>query len=246
MNLIADNLSFVKNRIRIACENANRNTNDVELIAVSKTHSAEMIRIAFKAGQYSFGENYIPEGTDKVEALLDIRDQLTWHFIGPIQSNKTRFIAESFDWVQSIDRLKIAQRLSDQRPRDLPDLNICLQVNISGESTKAGVDPKEALLTCLDLAKLPNLALRGLMAIPEPGVSLESIKNFQQLFMDIQNHLKRQQFINQFDTLSIGMSDDLEQAILGGSTMVRIGTAIFGERKIEENNEEIMNDKDGI
>ena len=131
MNPIADNLSFVKNRIRIACEKANRNAKSVELIAVSKSHSAEMIRNAFMAGQYSFGENYIPEGLDKVEALEDIRDRLTWHFIGPIQSNKTRFIAESFDWVQSIDRLKIAQRLSDQRPRDLPDLNICLQVNIS-------------------------------------------------------------------------------------------------------------------
>lgn len=246
MNPIADNLSFVKNRIRIACEKANRNAKSVELIAVSKSHSAEMIRNAFQAGQYSFGENYIPEGLDKIEALEDIRDQLTWHFIGPIQSNKTRFIAESFDWVQSIDRLKIAQRLSDQRPRDLPDLNICLQVNISGESTKGGVDPKEALLTCLDLAELPNLALRGLMAIPEPGVSLESIKNFQKLFLDIQKHLKIHQFTNKFDTLSVGMSDDLEQAILGGSTMVRIGTAIFGERKIEEGSQEINNVKDGI
>ena len=246
MNPIADNLSFVKNRIRIACEKANRNAKSVELIAVSKSHSAEMIRNAFMAGQYSFGENYIPEGLDKVEALEDIRDRLTWHFIGPIQSNKTRFIAESFDWVQSIDRLKIAQRLSDQRPRDLPDLNICLQVNISGESSKSGVDPKEALLTCLDLAELPNLTLRGLMAIHEPGVSLESIKNFQKLFLDIQKHLKRHQFTNKFDTLSVGMSDDLEQAILGGSTMVRIGTAIFGERKIEEGSQEMNDDKNGI
>ena len=246
MNPVENNLLHVQHRIRQACEHANRNPSSVQLIVVSKSHPAEMVRHAFEAGQLAFGENYIPEGVDKIEALEDIRHQLIWHFIGPIQSNKTRFIAESFDWVQSIDRLKIAQRLSDQRPRDLPDLNICLQVNISGESSKSGVDPKDALLTCLDLVELPNLTLRGLMAIPEPGVSLQAIKNFSKLFFDIQKHLKRHQFKNKFDTLSVGMSDDLEQAILGGSTMVRIGTAIFGQRNTEEVEEETIENNDGI
>jgi pyridoxal phosphate enzyme (YggS family) len=211
----------------------------VQLVAVSKTHSHEVVRLAYEAGQRDFGENYVQEGVDKVEALQDIRKHLVWHFIGPIQSNKTRFIAESFDWVQSIDRLKIAQRLSEQRPRELADLNICLQVNISGESTKSGVSPKDALLTCLDLVELPNLSLRGLMAIPEPGASLQSMQEFSHLFFEIQKHLKRHQFKNKFDTISIGMSDDLEQSIRAGSTMLRIGTAIFGERRTEENNEDI-------
>jgi len=239
MNPIADNLSQVKSRIQLACEIAKRAKKDVTLVAVSKTHPAEMVRAAYEAGQNAFGENYVQEGVDKIEALQDIRQRLTWHFIGPIQSNKTRFIAESFDWVQSIDRLKIAQRLSEQRPRDLTNLNICLQVNISGESSKSGVSPREALLTCLDLVELPNLSLRGLMAIPEPGASLKSMQEFHQLFIEIQKHLKKHQFKTQFDTLSIGMSDDLEQSIQAGSTMVRIGTAIFGARNVDENQEDL-------
>ena len=239
MNPIADNLSQVKSRIQLACEIAKRGKKDVTLVAVSKTHPAEMVRAAYEAGQIAFGENYVQEGVDKIEALQDIRQRLTWHFIGPIQSNKTRFIAESFDWVQSIDRLKIAQRLSEQRPRDLTNLNICLQVNISGESSKSGVSPRDALLTCLDLVELPNLSLRGLMAIPEPGASLQSMQEFYQLFIEIQKHLKKHQFKTQFDTLSIGMSDDLEQSIQAGSTMVRIGTAIFGARNVDENQEDL-------
>jgi pyridoxal phosphate enzyme (YggS family) len=239
MNPIADNLSQVKSRIQLACEIAKRAKKDVTLVAVSKTHPAEMVRAAYEAGQIAFGENYVQEGVDKIEALQDIRQRLTWHFIGPIQSNKTRFIAESFDWVQSIDRLKIAQRLSEQRPRDLTNLNICLQVNISGESSKSGVSPRDALLTCLDLVELPNLSLRGLMAIPEPGASLKSMQEFHQLFIEIQKHLKKHQFKTQFDTLSIGMSDDLEQSIQAGSTMVRIGTAIFGARNVDENQEDL-------
>jgi hypothetical protein len=239
MTAIATNYLQVKNRIHAACESAGRDQKSVQLVAVSKTHSHEVVRLAYEAGQRDFGENYVQEGVDKVEALQDIRKYLIWHFIGPIQSNKTRFIAESFDWVQSIDRLKIAQRLSEQRPRELADLNICLQVNISGESTKSGVSPKDALLTCLDLVELPNLSLRGLMAIPEPGASLQSMQEFSHLFFEIQKHLKRHQFKNKFDTISIGMSDDLEQSILAGSTMLRIGTAIFGERRTEENNEDI-------
>jgi len=239
MNPIADNLAQVNSRIQLACEIAKRAKKDVTLVAVSKTHPAEMVRAAYESGQIAFGENYVQEGVDKIEALQDIRQRITWHFIGPIQSNKTRFIAESFDWVQSIDRLKIAQRLSEQRPRDLTNLNICLQVNISGESSKSGVSPREALLTCLDLVELPNLSLRGLMAIPEPGASLQSMQEFYQLFIEIQKHLKKHQFKTQFDTLSIGMSDDLEQSIQAGSTMVRIGTAIFGSRNIEENEEDL-------
>ena len=243
MNPIAENLLEINSRIQRACEIAKRTKKDVSLVAVSKTHSAEMVRSAYEAGQLAFGENYVQEGVDKIEVLQDIRQRLTWHFIGPIQSNKTRFIAESFDWVQSIDRLKIAQRLSEQRPRELTNLNICLQVNISGESSKSGVSPKEALLTCLDLVELPNLSLRGLMAIPEPGASLQSMKEFYQLFIEIQKHLKKHQFKTPFDTLSIGMSDDLEQSIQAGSTMVRIGTAIFGARHIEETEEDLNNEQ---
>ena len=239
MNAISENLLHVNNRIQHACEIAKRGKKDVTLIAVSKTHSAEMVRAAYESGQIAFGENYVQEGVDKIEALQDIRQRITWHFIGPIQSNKTRFIAESFDWVQSIDRLKIAQRLSEQRPRDSTNLNICLQVNISGEPSKSGVSPREALLTCLDLVELPNLSLRGLMAIPEPGASLQSMKEFYHLFIEIQQHLKKHQFKTQFDTLSIGMSDDLEQSIQAGSTMIRIGTAIFGARNIEEDQEDL-------
>ncbi len=239
MNSISENLLLVNNRIQLACKHANRDKKDVGLVAVSKKHSVEQVRAAFEAGQFSFAENYVQEGVNKIGSLQDIRNQITWHFIGPIQSNKTRFIAESFDWVQSIDRLKIAERLSEQRPSDLADLNICLQVNISGESSKSGVSPREALLTCLELTELPNLSLRGLMAIPEPGASLQSMKEFQQLFIEIQKHLKKYQFKNQFDTLSIGMSDDLEQSIQAGSTMVRIGTAIFGTRNIEEDKEDL-------
>jgi pyridoxal phosphate enzyme (YggS family) len=234
MSVIAHNLSQVKSRVTQACSQAGRDAKNVHLIAVSKTHPANVIREAYHAGQTEFAENYVLEGTEKIEALEDIRSKLIWHFIGPVQSNKTRFIAESFDWVQSIDRLKIAQRLSDQRPRDMPDLNICLQVNISRELTKSGVSPEDALVTCLDIAELPNLTLRGLMAIPKPGESIETIKKFHKLFLEIQNHLKKHQFKNRFDTLSVGMSDDLEQAILAGSTMVRVGTAIFGTRNIVE------------
>jgi pyridoxal phosphate enzyme (YggS family) len=241
MSSISDQLIFVKSQISQASARVGRLNNSVQLIAVSKTHPASTVREAFVAGQKDFAENYVQEGTDKIAELDDLRKKIIWHFIGPVQSNKTRFIAESFDWVQSVDRFKIAQRLSDQRPKDMDDLNICLQVNISGEASKSGVSPEDALLTCLDIAELPNISLRGLMAIPEPGASLQSMKKFQKLFLDIQLHLKRHQFKNRFDTLSLGMSDDLERAIEAGSTMVRVGTAIFGPREpdvIEEDSEE--------
>jgi hypothetical protein len=241
MSDISDQLFSVKNQISQACTRVGRTDESVHLIAVSKTHPASMVREAFVAGQKEFAENYVQEGTDKIIELEDLRKKIIWHFIGPVQSNKTRFIAESFDWVQSVDRFKIAQRLSEQRPRDMEDLNICLQVNMSGESTKSGVTPEDALLLCLDIAELPNITLRGLMSIPEPGASLQSMKKFQKLFLDIQQHLKRHQFKNRFDTLSLGMSDDLDRAIEAGSTMVRVGTAIFGPREpevIEEEPEE--------
>ena len=241
MSSISDQLIFVKSQISQASARVGRPNNSVQLIAVSKTHPASTVREAFVAGQKDFAENYVQEGTDKIVELDDLRKKIIWHFIGPVQSNKTRFIAESFDWVQSVDRFKIAQRLSDQRPKDMEDLNICLQVNISGEASKSGVPPEDALLTCLDIAELPNISLRGLMAIPEPGASLQSMTKFQKLFLDIQLHLKRHQFKNRFDTLSLGMSDDLERAIEAGSTMVRVGTAIFGPREpdvIEEDSEE--------
>jgi pyridoxal phosphate enzyme (YggS family) len=234
---ISQNLISVQSRISQACKQSGRDPKSVHLIAVSKTHPAALIREAYAAGQREFAENYVLEGTEKIEELADIRSKLIWHFIGPVQSNKTRFISESFDWVQSIDRFKIAQRLSDQRPRDMNDLNICLQVNISGEESKSGVTPQDALSTCLDIAELPNLSLRGLMAIPRPGESIETIKKFHRLFIEIQQHLKKHQFKNRFDTLSVGMSDDLEPSIASGSTMVRVGTAIFGARNIVKEEE---------
>lgn len=235
MNPTATQLLQVKQRIQIACTAAQRDPQSVQLIAVSKTHSAASVRTAFLAGQAAFGENYAQEGVDKIAALQDLREQLTWHFIGPIQSNKTRLIAQSFDWVQSVDRIRIAQRLSEQRPPEMPNLNICLQVNISGEASKSGVLPAQALSTCIDIVELDNLSLRGLMAIPEPGADPQTLQEFSLLFTEVQQHLKKHQFTHQFDTLSIGMSDDLEQSILAGSTMVRIGTAIFGARQTLEN-----------
>jgi hypothetical protein len=237
MSLIAENLQRINARITLACQQVDRDPKAVHLIAVSKTHSAESVRQAYDAGQRSFGENYSAEAISKIQALADIRQHLTWHFIGPVQSNKTRLIAEHFDWVQSVDRLKIAQRLSDQRPADLGDLNICLQVNISKEDTKSGVLPEHALQTSLDIAQLPRLALRGLMAIPQPGESLEVIQHLQHLFLVIQEQLKNTHQLITFDTISVGMSDDLERAIAGGSTMVRIGTAIFGSRVTPINTE---------
>jgi pyridoxal phosphate enzyme (YggS family) len=230
MSSITDNLVQVHSRIALACKHSNRNPDEITLIAVSKKHRSEKIREAFRAGQQSFGENYVQEGIEKITELSDIRNQLIWHFIGPLQSNKTRLIAENFDWVQSVDRIKIAHRLSEQRPSNLPPLNICLQVNISKEETKSGVDLEDALNTCLELVTLPNLSLRGLMAIPKPDETLETIQSFKQIFVSIQTHLNTYQFKNNFDTLSIGMSDDLEMSIAGGSTMIRVGTAIFGSR----------------
>ena len=224
---IADQLAECQNRIAQACEQASRSIASVLLIAVSKTHPAQSVEAAMHAGQRHFGENYVQECIEKINLLNTYRAEIIWHFIGPLQSNKTKLIAEQVDWVQSIDRLKIAQRLSAQRPTHLPPLQVLVQVNISGESTKSGVQPSETLQLCQEILGLPNLQLRGLMAIPEPGVGSTSLKELHTLFETIQSELGN---YKHFDTLSMGMSDDLELAIESGSTMVRIGTAIFGKR----------------
>ena len=224
---IADQLEECQNRIAQACEQASRSIASVLLIAVSKTHPAQSVEVALNAGQRHFGENYVQECIEKINLLNSHRAEIIWHFIGPLQSNKTKVIAEQVDWVQSVDRLKIAQRLSAQRPTHLPPLQVLVQVNISGESTKSGVQPSETLQLCQEILGLPNLQLRGLMAIPEPGVGSTSLKELHTLFETIQSELGN---YKHFDTLSMGMSDDLELAIESGSTMVRIGTAIFGKR----------------
>ncbi|WP_040259555.1 YggS family pyridoxal phosphate-dependent enzyme [Pseudomonas massiliensis] len=223
MSTIADNLSSVSARIRSATLAAGRPENAVNLLAVSKTKPADAIREAHAAGQRHFGENYLQEALAKQIELTGL--ELTWHFIGPIQSNKTRAIAEHFAWVHSVDRLKIAQRLAEQRPAELPPLNICLQVNISGEASKAGCDPAELPALATAVAALPNLRLRGLMAIPEPCADPQ---RQQAVFAQVKT--LRDSLGLDLDTLSMGMSDDLEAAVAQGATWVRIGTALFGAR----------------
>lgn len=197
----------------------------VRLLVVSKTFPAAAVREAFAAGASAFGENYVQEGLAKIVELVDVRSQLEWHLIGPLQSNKTKPVAETFDWVHSVDRLKVAQRLSEQRPPELPPLNVCLQVNISGEASKSGLLPAEVAALAHAVAALPRLALRGLMAVPEPGPgALAQHQAMAALF----EALKAEGL--PLDTLSLGMSADLEDAIQAGSTMVRVGSAIFGAR----------------
>lgn len=222
---IPDSLLAVKTRIAEACAAAGRPRDAVRLLVVSKTFPAAAVRAAFAAGARAFGENYVQEGLAKVDELSDLRGQLEWHLIGPLQSNKTRPIAERFDWVHSVDRLKIAQRLSDQRPPGLPPLNVCLQVNISAEDSKSGLLPGEVPAVAQQVAALPQLSLRGLMAIPEPGPGARAQ---HQALAALFDSLKAQGL--PLDTLSLGMSADLEDAIAAGSTMVRVGTAVFGAR----------------
>lgn len=226
--MIGDNLQQVRTRIVTACAAAGRDPASVRLLAVSKTFAAEAVREAHAAGQTAFGENYVQEGIAKIVALDDLRSKLEWHCIGPLQSNKTRVVAEHFDWVHSIDRLKIAERLSEQRPAHLPPLRVCLQVNVDGGSNKSGVSIEEAMPLAKAVASLPRLQLRGLMAIPEPAPDFAAQR---ELFMRATAVFEqiRQSGIA-LDTLSLGMSADLEAAIAAGSTMVRIGTAIFGKR----------------
>ena len=223
------NLDALHERITKAARAAGRDPSSVRLLAVSKAFPATVIAEAARAGQRAFGENYVQEALAKMDELVDSADQpLEWHFIGPIQSNKTRAIAQAFDWVQSVDRLKIAERLAEQRPADLPLLNVLLQVNVSGEASKAGVAPDQLSQLAAAVAHLPRLRLRGLMAIPAPETDVER----QRLAFARTNKLFRQLCAEglKVDVLSMGMSDDLEAAIAEGATMVRIGTAIFGAR----------------
>jgi len=230
MTRLTQAIDNTKQRIRDAALACGRDAETIGLIAVSKTRPASDIREAFAHGQRRFGESYLQEASDKIAALTDCA--IEWHFIGPLQSNKTRQIAGHFDWVHSINRLKIARRLSEQRPATLPPLNICLQVNISGEASKSGLTLEALLPTALAVVELPRLRLRGLMAIPSPS------KDSRQQFRDFSAVAAAQQHLLdhglELDTLSMGMSADLEAAIRAGATLIRVGTAIFGERDYKQ------------
>jgi PLP dependent protein len=226
MTAILSNMQAVHAAINHAALMANRDPEQISLLAVSKTVPARILREAFNLGQKSFGENYIQEAMEKIHALPDL--PLEWHFIGPIQSNKTRSIAENFSWVHSVDRLKIAERLSEQRPANLPPLNVCLQINISGEDSKAGIHAAEAETLARTVSFLPRLKLRGLMAIPEPAEELADQRVPFAKMRELFEHLNASGL--KLDTLSMGMSHDLTAAILEGATIVRVGTAIFGSR----------------
>jgi len=228
MTTIAAKLQQVHARIVTACTAAGRDAASVQLLAVSKTFPADAVRAAHAAGQRAFGENYVQEGVTKIEALADLRGSLQWHCIGPLQSNKTRPVAEQFDWVHSVDRLKIAQRLNEQRPAHLPPLNVSLQVNVDGGANKSGVAPQDALALARAVAQLPRLRLRGLMAIPEPAPDVAAQRALFERAAAVFDAIRADGIA--LDTLSLGMSADLEAAIAAGSTMVRVGTAIFGSR----------------
>ena len=228
MTTIADKLQQVRTRIATACKDCGRDPANVRLLAVSKTFPEQALRIAHAAGQRAFGENYVQEGVAKIEALADLRADIEWHCIGPLQSNKTRGVAEHFDWVHGIDRLKIAQRLSEQRPAGLAPLQLCLQVNVDGGVNKSGVEPGEALELARQVATLPNVRLRGLMAIPEPAEGFEAQRELYLRATTLFEQIRGAGIA--LDVLSLGMSADLEAAVAAGSTMVRVGTAIFGGR----------------
>lgn len=223
---IADNLALLRGRVEMATTLAGRAPHSVKLLAVSKSVAAEVIALAASAGQRDFGENYVDEALAKIEQLDD--PKLFWHFIGPLQSNKSRAVAEHFAWVHSVDREKIARRLSEQRPDSLPPLQVCVQVNISNEASKSGVTPDQALALCQQIQELPRLQLRGLMAIPAPPAAgadpLAPFRALAALQARIAEHCAG------LDTLSAGMSADFEAAISAGSTMVRIGSSLFGAR----------------
>ena len=230
MTTIASNLQAVRAAIVASAASAGRDADEISLLAVSKTFPADALREAFSAGQQRFAESYAQEALEKIAALKDLA--IEWHFIGPIQSNKTRSIAENFSWVHSVDRLKIAERLSEQRPAHLPALQLCLQVNISNEESKSGVSPEETHELAQAIVKLPNLTLRGLMAVPAPSdeiaVQRAGFAELRELYVQ----LKKQGL--HLDTLSMGMSHDFPAAINEGATMVRIGSAIFGNRIYHE------------
>jgi PLP dependent protein len=230
MTNIANNIEAVQQRIRQACQKSGRPVDAVTLLAVSKTVPPEVIKLAIQAGLRDFGENYIAEGVEKI-ALLQAETahfDLAWHCIGPVQSNKTRLVSEHFDWVHTVDRLKTAQRLNDQRPAGAQALQVCIQVNIDGGSTKSGVAPEDLLALAQAVARLPRLRLRGIMTIPEPAPDSMAAEATHKAARALFDGLNRQGF--ELDTLSVGMSADLEPAIWAGSTLVRVGTAIFGGR----------------
>ncbi len=230
MTIIASNIEAVQQRIYHACQMAGRRLETVTLLAVTKTVSPEAVRQAIAAGLRDFGENYIAEAVEKIAVLKVETEQfgLQWHCIGPVQSNKTRLVAAHFDWVHTLDRLKTAQRLNDQRPSDAKPLQVCIQVNIDGGSAKSGVALHEVQALAQEIAKLPRLRLRGIMTIPEPATDLTAARAKHAPARALFDELNRRGF--DLDTLSIGMSADLEAAILEGSTLVRVGTAIFGQR----------------
>jgi len=222
MRSIHDNLQAVRERIARAATAAGRDPRSVTLLAVSKTHPAALVEQALAAGQQAFGENYVQEAVEKMDALAG--HAIEWHLVGPLQSNKTRLVAEHFDWVHTVESEKVARRLSEQRPSGKAPLNVLIQVNVSGEASKSGIAAEQVPALSESTSKLPGVRLRGLMAIPEPGADASRYRELKALY----DHLKGPFAL---DTLSVGMSDDMEAAIAEGSTMVRIGTAIFGQRQ---------------
>lgn len=224
MNYLQDARQHVLQQIKVACENAQRAPETVQLLAVSKTHPSESLREKYAAGQRAFGENYLQEALDKIEALHDL--DIEWHFIGHVQRNKTKHLAEKFDWVHGVDRLIIAERLSNQRGDDQSALNICLQVNIDGQDSKDGCAPDEVAELVAQMSQLPKIKLRGLMVIPAPD-NTATFADAKALFDAVK---EKHAHPEDWDTLSMGMSSDLEAAIAAGSTMVRVGTALFGAR----------------
>jgi len=236
MTLIAAHLEQVRRRVHDAAVAAQRDPSSITLMAVSKTFPAKDIEQAIAAGQTVFGENYVQEAVEKIQTLVAFRSELEWHFIGPLQSNKTKDVASYFDWVHSIDRLKIAERLSNQRGALslAKKLQVCVQVNVSNEDSKSGIPLEEADTLCTAIAQLPHLTLRGLMAIPEPtsdpASQAKAFGAVEDCFKSIQVKYSQEAGFLEFNTLSMGMSDDMEAAIAHGSTIVRVGTAIFGKR----------------
>ena len=236
MSQVTTKLMMVRQRLELAALAAKREPEVIQLLAVSKTFPAIAVEEAMHAGQTAFGENYVQEGVEKIQQLSKLRPWLEWHFIGPLQSNKTRDVAEHFDWVHSIDRLKIAERLSSQRGEfsNLGPLQVCVQINVSEEDSKSGISLEEVDALCDAIAKLPNLVLRGLMAIPAPSDDVsqqhQSFTAVRDCFVGIKAKHSNDLGYDFFDTLSMGMSDDMEAAIAEGSTMVRVGSAIFGKR----------------
>ena len=237
-NSFAERVAALNARIDAACKQHGKIPEQIKVLAVSKTFPAAAVKEALSAGLHAFGENYVQEGMEKIQQLIAHRQSLEWHFIGPLQSNKTKDVAEHFDWMHSVDREKIARRLSEQRPQGLKPLQVCVQINVSGEASKSGASPNDALPLALSIAALPNLTLRGLMAIPEPTEDEElqrsRFSELTRLFQEIRAKLPSSHQAA-FDTLSMGMSADLEAAVAESlpqaTTMVRIGTALFGSRQ---------------